>query len=565
MLNNSFTNDFNAALVQFFANMETLPPDAIHPDITTYSGDICRLLRIARFDVIFKELVLGKRQPQTIVHDHCFFHESTPNMERSLKITKFTNGGSTVEYTLYPHIGSDNWTEEESEYINKFISAMFVFNGRARTMQICEKLTFTDAELDVYNLSYFIKNLNELIERKMTAGKTACRFNLKKFTIINRRIGRNQGTMVMREYIAGLNKLIAPVGFVSRLGGDNFVAIFNSEKAEDVRNYLMGRMIQTGIDGVGLVTVSARSAYYVIPEGNITSTDIMDKLSTTFSLLKHDLSLTEIEYNDEVSKMAEDQRLVEDFFSEALNNEEFSVYYQPKVNLKNYSLSGAEALCRWRHNGELISPTRFIPVLERNGNICLLDFYMLEHVCRHMRRWLDNGMPAIKVSVNFSRIHLGRENLARKIIDIIKKYDIPNEFIEIELTETTTDVDFAELKQVVTALHRVGISTSIDDFGIGYSSLNLIRELPWNVLKIDKSFLPAEGENNDSQKKIMLKYVIAMAQSLGLECIVEGVETVEHVSLLKENNCYRAQGFFFDEPLPVDEFEQRIITKQNTI
>ena len=126
---------------------------------------------------------------------------------------------------------------------------------------------------------------------------------------------------------------------------------------------------------------------------------------------------------------------------------------------------------------------------------------MLDHVCRDIRRWLDEGLPVVKVSVNMSRVHLGSEDLSTKIIEIIRRNNVPNEYIEIELTETTTDVDFTELKRVVSSLHRAGISTSIDDFGIGYSSLNLIRELPWNVLKIDKSFLPEDSDENSSQKK----------------------------------------------------------------
>ena len=186
---------------------------------------------------------------------------------------------------------------------------------------------------------------------------------------------------------------------------------------------------------------------------------------------------------------------------------------------------------------------------------------MLEHVCQDIRRWLDNGLEVVRVSVNISRIHLGKQNLSERIINTLKKYNVPHQYIEIELTETTSDVDFDELKKIVGALHNVGISTSIDDFGVGYSSLNLIRDLPWNTLKIDKSFLPKENDPYNSQKITMLKNVITMAQSLGLECLVEGVETTNHVAILKENACYQAQGFCFDKPLPVEEFEKRLKEK----
>ncbi|MCH5187479.1 MAG: EAL domain-containing protein, partial [Oscillospiraceae bacterium] len=132
---------------------------------------------------------------------------------------------------------------------------------------------------------------------------------------------------------------------------------------------------------------------------------------------------------------------------------------------------------------------------------------------------------------------------------------------EIELTETTTDVEFKDLKRTIRGLQKAGISTSVDDFGIGYSSLNLIKEIPWNVLKLDKTLLPDKGDENPVQKGVMFKYVIAMAQEMGLECIAEGVETEEQVRLLADNKCNLAQGFYFDRPLPVAEFETRFDKK----
>jgi len=174
---------------------------------------------------------------------------------------------------------------------------------------------------------------------------------------------------------------------------------------------------------------------------------------------------------------------------------------------------------------------------------------------------MDAGKQVVRVSVNFSRRHVLNPKLVESILEIVDWYEIPHKYIEIELTETTTDGDFTDLKKIASGLRNAGISTSVDDFGMGYSSLNLIREAPWNVLKIDRSFLPS-GDQSDNQKYVMLKYLIAMFQDMGLECIVEGVETVEQVKLLKENNCYLAQGFYFDRPLPVEEFEKKLLTEK---
>lgn len=562
MANNSITQEFDAALRRFGLAMESLPPDVTHPGVIAAANEICELLRIARFEAVLTEPKTGRTMGKEVVHKQTFHSEEDLDIEKGIVVTRRTPAASIAQYFVYPHIGSDGWNEEEMDCINAFVSSMFVFNGRARAMQICDFLTFRDAELDIYNLNYVLHQLEMLFATGEATNYTAFRFNLKQFSIINSQLGRRNGTVVMKKYVRGLIDLIGDAGFVGRLGDDNFVGICKHEKLDAVRSYLMGRSVPTGDAGVETVLVTARAGYTRITGECHASTDIMDRLSTMLSILKANPSLSYMNYDEEINKKAENKRWVEGLFPSALKNDEFLVYYQPKINLKNYTLSGAEALCRWKHNGELIPPYRFIPILEQSSNICLLDFYMLEHVCMDMRRWLDKGMPLVKVSVNISRVHLGSENLAAKIISIIKKYDIPNELIEIELTETTTDVDFTELKRIVAILHSVGISTSIDDFGIGYSSLNLIRELPWNVLKIDRSFLPQENEKNYEHKKIMLKYVIAMAQTLGLECIVEGVETLDHIALLKENNCFRAQGFFFDKPLPVEEFEERLVTKQ---
>ena len=183
---------------------------------------------------------------------------------------------------------------------------------------------------------------------------------------------------------------------------------------------------------------------------------------------------------------------------------------------------------------------------------------MLDHVCRDIRRWLDEGRKVVRVSVNYSRKHMMDIDLLEHTLDIVDRNNVPHRYIEIELTETTTDVEFQYLKSVVSGLQTAGISTSVDDFGMGYSSLNLIKEVPWNVLKIDKSFLPLESDNENSTRSVMFKYVVAMAKELGLECIAEGVETEQQVNVLRQNHCDLAQGFYFDKPLPVEEFEKRL-------
>jgi EAL domain-containing protein (putative c-di-GMP-specific phosphodiesterase class I) len=177
-----------------------------------------------------------------------------------------------------------------------------------------------------------------------------------------------------------------------------------------------------------------------------------------------------------------------------------------------------------------------------------------------MVRWLNEGRKPVRVSVNFSRKHLVDIDLTDHIITIIDKYNIPHDLIEIELTETTSDVMFSDLRRIVSSLQREGVKTAVDDFGVGYSSLNLIRDIPWDVLKIDKSFVP-EAEDEVNVSNVMFRHLISLAHDMGLECVVEGVETDEQLRIMRKNGCRIAQGFFFDHPLSVDEFEDRLVNK----
>lgn len=250
-------------------------------------------------------------------------------------------------------------------------------------------------------------------------------------------------------------------------------------------------------------------------------------------------------------------KITPEIIREAIKNEEFIVYYQPKVSLRRYNLAGAEALCRWIHQGKLMQPDSFIPQLERMKEIEEFDFYLLEHICKDIRRWLDEKLKVVKTSVNLSRCHKMDDALLKRLVGIIDKYRVPHQYIEFELLESTTEVDYDDLKKLLIGLTLEGITTSVDDFGIGYSSMNLIKSLPFNVIKIDKSFVPKA--DSDYRQYTIFKHLISMARDMGLDCIVEGVETVEQIRLLKENKCFIAQGFFFDKPLPPAEFRRRLL------
>lgn len=467
-----------------------------------------------------------------------------------------TDGGN-ASYFAYSEIGSEEWLPQERKQISALLRAVFVMNERSYFFKLAKEMTLPDNGLGAYSLPYFLSTLHSAIEKGSQGGFGAVYFNLRRFSVINEHIGREMADSAMRGFVQGLSSKLGYGECVCRIGGDNFVMLFRREKLSFVQDYLSGTTIS--YFGTEKINITATAGCYLIPEDSTESeTDILDKVSTALHLAKSVYKRQFLFYDEKIMRQQEQIREIEEVFPLAIEHEEFQVFYQPKTELENNRLAGAEALCRWFRNGRIVSPGEFIPILEGSSAICTLDFYMLEHVCRDIRRWLDEGREVVKVSVNLSRLHLGDQELLDTVLEIIDRNCVPHEYIEIELTETTTDVDYAELKKIVNGLREQGISTSVDDFGVGYSSLNLIREMPWNVLKIDKSFLPDMSEKQDPSKIKMLRHIITMSQDLGLECIVEGVETLAQVKLLIDCKCYLAQGFYFDKPLPVGEFEKRL-------
>lgn len=517
---------------------------------------ICKFLRISRLS----SAVFGSTCDSAIIKSapYVYYDDGNADSTRVLKFTETNMRAGKATYIFMQSKSGQDWSDEEVQQIEAFEKLIYTFCDRSYASTIAKDLSMLDNDLMVYPLTFFLATVKNIIRQGRIGEFGGVYFNLRHFSSINDRFGRDCATNIMRLFIHGIQEKILYEECICRVGGDNFVVLFKKDNLNIIKNYLSGMPI-TFNDVDETVTVTTTAGYYMIPEATESATDVMDRISTAYQLAKSVYKRPFLFYDDEIMQHQTHVKEIEMMFPSAIENEEFKVFYQPKTQLNNYQLAGAEALCRWFRNGKVISPGEFIPVLEGSKAICTLDFYMLDHVCRDIRRWLDEGREAVKVSVNLSRLHLGDEDLLESILRIIDKYKVPHHFIEIELTETTTDVDYKELKKIVYGLREQDISTSVDDFGVGYSSLNLIREMPWNVLKIDKSFLPTqEEEDKDPSKVKMLRHIITMSQDLGLECIVEGVETAEQVKLLKDCKCYLAQGFYFDRPLPVKEFEQKL-------
>ena len=478
-----------------------------------------------------------------------------------LSLRVVTKVMSSATLTVYMSPDEKPLTEEERWKVELVMRTTLSFVSRNRLKDMVEELTYQD-ENGFPNFrslnAYVMRNLNNDVPRRLAF----FHYNLRHFSLINQEFGRDAGDVIMKNHFQMLKQMIGENGYLIRLGGDNFIGLCDLERLEEVKSFLTDVAVPFG-DG-NQVNLSTKAGIYVTMEGEIirNPSDFMEKIISAYRVAQSGTKDHFVYYDDSLLLRREQSMRVQQLFPLAMRAQEFHSFYQPKVNILTGEMEGAEALCRWFHDGRIIPPAEFIPMLEQTSDICKLDLYMLEHVCIDLRRWLDEGMEIVRVSVNFSRKNIMNSGLSKAIAEIVDHYRIPHKYIEIELTETTTDVAFSDLKRITGALHALGFYTSVDDFGVGFSSLNLIRDIPWNVLKIDRSFLPIQGDDEKSTRSVMFRHVVSMARQLGLECIAEGVETEKQIQVLRENNCELAQGYFFDKPLPKDEFELRLSNKK---
>ena len=533
-------------------SLSSMDLDKIRPSLTP----LCEHLRIAKIITI----TYGNTKFEAMNRGEILIsYDSGKPAHEVLTKRIVTDMMAIIKCSIYIEDDAEPWTPEEIDHIRTLLETTTVYVSRSRIQAAAERFAFLDDD-GYHNLRFYIRHIERTGQNGSFKGQAALHINLKHFALVNQQIGRRAGSVVMQGFYHNIEEMLGDDGIVARMGGDNFVALCSQDKLDQLTSYLGGAAIVYDVNTGNRIMVSATVGVFIIPDDfKFTDAgDILDKIITCSTIARTSGKSDVIYFSAVMNQNKERANRMQRVFPEALNKEEFKVFYQPKIDITTGELIGAEALCRWFHDDKLISPADFIPILEKGLDICKLDFYMLDHTCRDIRRWLDEGRRVVRVSVNLSRKHMMDIDLLQHIIEIVDRNNVPHEYIEVELTETTTDVEFRDLKRVVSGLQLQGISTSVDDFGMGYSSLNLIKEVPWNVLKIDRSFLPVEEDNDNSTRSVMFKYVVAMAKELGLECIAEGVETMDQVKVLRENHCELAQGFFFDKPLPKEEFEKRL-------
>lgn len=376
-------------------------------------------------------------------------------------------------------------------------------------------------------------------------------FDIDKFKLINDLFGMKTGDEVLKHVAAVMRERLDETTIFCRVHSDVFFICTDYKKRGDIIKLI--EKLRKGIYHNDFsFDINTSFGIYLVNDRSIPINLMCDRATLAGRTVKTNAmkfcSFYDEQYRAEMLKTKE----IEQDMNFAIIDKQFLMYLQPKYDLESGNICGAEVLSRWKHPVKgLIQPNDFIPLFERNGFILRLDEYMWEEACKTLSNWRDEGKTPIPLSVNISRYHIKNNDLVHVWKRLIKKYDIPTSYLTLEITETFF-YDSDDMYMVLQQLQDMGFQLEVDDFGAGYSSLNMIRQVPVNTIKIDKDFLDKKLATDKG--KIVISHTIAMAKDLKLNVVAEGVETEEHVEFLKSSSCDIAQGYYFAKPMPLEEF-----------
>ena len=427
----------------------------------------------------------------------------------------------------------------------------------SRSKRRIQDLLYRDELTGLDNINRFYVRAEELL----AAGKYAVVYcDIDRFKLINDTFGFEEGDEVLRAFGSILQKSMEDRECCARLSADNFVMLRHYKQWETLAADLMH--IQTvlnkwrGERGIIPYEIAVSFGVYQADAGETNDMkQMLDFANYAMRSAKTAAGGSCFLYDEQMRNKALFEQGLEGRLASAMEQGEFEAYYQPKVNMDTGRIVGCEALVRWNHPEQgLLMPGSFIPFFEKKGLIVRVDLHMFEQVCRTVRRWLDEGRPAVTVSCNFSQMHFGHDGFAGQVSEIADRFQVPHHLLEVEITESAIADAPESVSSALTELKMRGFQIAIDDFGSGYSSLGQLQRLRADVLKLDRSFVCAGLQG--PREQIVIENLVNMASELGMEVVCEGVETQVQVKVLQDIGCHIAQGYYYYRPMQTAAFEQ---------
>ncbi len=444
-------------------------------------------------------------------------------------------------------IGTEDEVGLMAHHFNQMVSSRKEAERRIQHQATHDLLT------GLANRSGFMEYMNnDIIQLKSKIHSLSLLFiDLDRFKYINDSMDHSVGDILLQHVAERLLLCVASRGEVFRLGGDEFVIVFTALPNQESTLLLTEQILQAISEPITLgdkqifTTASIGISFYSALQDNL---EALVKEADTAMYVAKKVSNTYIVYNPSMSLAPSKEITMEREMQTALENNEFTLYYQPKVDLATRTIYGVEALIRWDHPElGIIPPSEFIPIAERTGFIISLGEWVLDTACQQNKAWQDMGLPPIQVGVNLSMVQFQNRSLLQMVKNCVTRSGIDPCYLDLELTETVLMNNPVYTIKTLHALRDFGVLLSLDDFGTGYSSLSYLKNFPLHTVKLDKSFI--QNISKDIKEQLIVNSVIVIAHSLNLKVITEGVETVEQLRILESNRCDSIQGFYFDPPM----------------
>lgn len=420
---------------------------------------------------------------------------------------------------------------------------------------VVDYLATYDELTGIYNKQAFYTKTKEMLLDNPDKNFDLLRINIERFKVLNDLFGESTGDKLLRYIGKFLKEINLPLCVSGRLYADNFVVCYEAGKGDSRR---MINTLQMVADSFAINNRTILSfGLYRIDDKTLPVSVMCDRANMALWKAKGNFKNPYCEYDEKMRQQVLKEQKIINAMEMAIQNKEFTLYLQPKYDIEKGTIIGAEALVRWisQENG-FISPGDFIPVFENNGFVYEVDKFIWEESCRYLRKWLDEGREVHPISVNVSRIDLYDPKLVKHLVDLREKYQLPSQYLELEITESAYTEDPEQIITITRQLREAGFVILMDDFGTGYSSLNMLKDIQIDVLKLDMGFL--KSSDYSAKGGNILTAILKMAESLKMQTIAEGVETKEQVEFLKSIGCKYVQGFYYSKPLPVGEFEKLI-------
>ncbi len=551
-------------VLDFTEKILNIDVQAMYEDKDLYYNaivDIAKYLKIGKITLVYEDtqsyIALFLQDSQIYTNGLNVLYDSFEVCDSSQTVS-FSYSQNDGNYTLnFIQMANEKpWDDEVLTQLKLISNLSFNVLSRIKLLEVSQLGEYYDYATGVLNTNGIVTSLDTLYKMDLVANYFCAHVNIKHFKSFNLKYTYNGGDIILREFAEQMYSNLKENELFGHLGEDNFIAVVKKANKKEFLENIKNIRLEYNND---IIQLKLYVGIYDICHDDDSSV-VLSNCATALNIARNSPAMQYVTFTEEMHRQALEIKHIEDVMHQALENNEFITFYQPKICLTDFSLVGAEALVRWKKGDVLIPPFKFIPIFEKNGFITEIDFCMLRNVCKSIKKWEDMGLNPVTVSVNFSKVHLGNRNFVSQIKDTIDSYGISPKYIEIEFTETLDVENYNSLVKVNRELKQWGLKTSIDDFGAGFSSLNMLKDVPVDVVKLDKSLI--DDTNSSTREKIIIQDIVKMAKTLDIEVIAEGVEELDQLLFLKNINCTQIQGYIFDKPLSIEEFEKRLSNRE---